>query len=36
MAFQDPDTEVAPGLTCFNAAKGALGPGVTERKNSHS
>jgi precorrin-4 methylase len=34
--FKDLDTEVIPGLSCFNAANAALGQGVTEGKNSHS
>ena len=34
--FRDLDTEVVPGLSCFNAANGAIGQGVTEGKNSHS
>ncbi|MFH2065363.1 MAG: SAM-dependent methyltransferase [Pseudomonadota bacterium] len=34
--FKDLNTEVVPGLSCFNAANAALGQGVTEGKNSHS
>ncbi len=32
----DLDTEVVPGLSCFNAANAALRTGVTEGKNAHS
>ncbi len=34
--LHDVDTEVVPGLSCFNAANAALGVGVTEGKTSHS
>ncbi|MBN1227184.1 MAG: tetrapyrrole methylase [Deltaproteobacteria bacterium] len=34
--LQDLDTEVVPGLSCFNAANAALRAGVTEGSNSHS
>jgi precorrin-4 methylase len=34
--LRDLDTEVVPGLSCFNAANAALGVGVTEGKSSHS
>jgi len=34
--FKDLDTEVVPGLSCFNAANAALKQGVTEGKTSHS
>ncbi len=34
--FKDIETEVVPGLSCFNAANAALKQGVTEGKNSHS
>ncbi len=34
--FKDIDTEVVPGMSCFNAANAALGAGVTEGKTSHS
>jgi len=34
--LRDLDTEVVPGLSCFNAANAALGAGVTEGKSSHS
>ncbi|HDS15362.1 MAG TPA: tetrapyrrole methylase [Proteobacteria bacterium] len=32
----DLDTEVVPGLSCFNAANAALRAGVTEGRHSHS
>jgi len=35
-ALKDLDTEVVPGLSCFNAANAALQAGVTQGKNSHS
>ncbi len=34
--LRDLNTEVVPGLSCFNAANAALKAGVTEGKNSHS
>ncbi len=34
--LQDLNTEVVPGLSCFNAANAALKAGVTEGKSSHS
>jgi precorrin-4 methylase len=34
--LRDLDTEVVPGLSCFNAANAALRVGVTEGKTSHS
>jgi precorrin-4 methylase len=34
--LRDLDTEVVPGLSCFNAANAALRAGVTEGKNAHS
>ncbi|GAB6906322.1 Uroporphyrin-III C/tetrapyrrole (Corrin/Porphyrin) methyltransferase [Desulfosarcina cetonica] len=34
--LRDLDTEVVPGLSCFNAANAALKAGVTEGKSSHS
>jgi precorrin-4 methylase len=34
--LRDLETEVVPGLSCFNAANAALGTGVTEGKSSHS
>ncbi len=34
--LRDIDTEVVPGLSCFNAANAALKAGVTEGKSSHS
>jgi precorrin-4 methylase len=34
--LRDLDTEVVPGLSCFNAANAALKAGVTEGKASHS
>jgi precorrin-4 methylase len=34
--LSDLDTEVVPGLSCFNAANSALRAGVTEGKSSHS
>jgi precorrin-4 methylase len=34
--LRDLDTEVVPGLSCFNAANAALKAGVTEGKTSHS
>jgi precorrin-4 methylase len=34
--LSDLDTEVIPGLSCFNAANAALKAGVTEGKTSHS
>lgn len=34
--LQDLDTEVVPGLSCFNAANAALRAKVTEGKDSHS
>ena len=34
--LRDLDTEVVPGLSCFNAANAALCAGVTEGKSSHS
>lgn len=34
--LRDLDTEVVPGLSCFNAANAALRAGVTEGRNSHS
>ncbi|MFA6009039.1 MAG: SAM-dependent methyltransferase [Desulfobacteraceae bacterium] len=34
--FKDIETEVVPGLSCFNAANAALKQGVTEGKTSHS
>jgi precorrin-4 methylase len=34
--LRDLDTEVVPGLSCFNAANAALRAGVTEGKSSHS
>ncbi|MBN1932054.1 MAG: hypothetical protein JW786_10655 [Desulfobacterales bacterium] len=34
--LHDLDTEVVPGLSCFNAANAALRVGVTEGKNAHS
>ena len=34
--LSDLDTEVVPGLSCFNAANAALKAGVTEGKTSHS
>jgi precorrin-4 methylase len=34
--LRDLDTEVVPGLSCFNAANAALRAGVTEGKTSHS
>ncbi len=34
--LRDLDTEVTPGLSCFNAANAALGDKVTEGKDSHS
>ncbi len=35
-ALQDLNTEVVPGLSCFNAANAALRAGVTEGESSHS
>ncbi|MCA1906061.1 MAG: tetrapyrrole methylase [Desulfarculus sp.] len=35
-ALADLETEVVPGLSCFNAANAALAAGVTEGKTSHS
>lgn len=34
--FKDIESEVVPGLSCFNAANAALAQGVTEGKRSHS
>ena len=34
--LKDIDTEVVPGMSCFNAANAALGVGVTQGKSSHS
>jgi precorrin-4 methylase len=34
--FRDIETEVVPGLSCFNAANAALRQGVTEGSSSHS
>lgn len=34
--LRDLNTEVVPGLSCFNAANAALRVGVTEGENSHS
>ncbi|WP_207679883.1 SAM-dependent methyltransferase [Desulfonema magnum] len=34
--LNDLNTEVVPGVSCFNAANAALRAGVTEGKNSHS
>ncbi len=34
--LRDLDTEVVPGLSCFNAANAALRVGVTEGRHSHS
>ncbi len=34
--LSDVNTEVVPGLSCFNAANAAVRAGVTEGKNSHS
>ena len=34
--LKDIDTEVVPGMSCFNAANAALGAPVTEGKKSHS
>jgi precorrin-4 methylase len=34
--LHDLETEVVPGLSCFNAANAALRAGVTEGQNSHS
>ena len=34
--LHDLDTEVVPGLSCFNAANAALRAGVTEGRKSHS
>jgi precorrin-4 methylase len=34
--LSDLDTEVVPGLSCFNAANAALRAGVTEGSNAHS
>ncbi|BBO89526.1 SAM-dependent methyltransferase [Desulfosarcina ovata] len=34
--LRDIETEVVPGLSCFNAANAALKAGVTEGKTSHS
>jgi precorrin-4 methylase len=34
--LRDLDTEVVPGLSCFNAANAALKAGVTEGETSHS
>lgn len=34
--LRDLDTEVVPGLSCFNAANAALRAGVTEGSNAHS
>jgi precorrin-4 methylase len=34
--LKDIETEVVPGISCFNAANAALGVGVTEGKTSHS
>jgi precorrin-4 methylase len=34
--LRDLDTEVVPGLSCFNAANAALRAGVTEGQNAHS
>jgi len=34
--LRDLDTEVVPGLSCFNAANAALRVGVTEGKDTHS
>ncbi|WP_339135492.1 MAG: SAM-dependent methyltransferase [Candidatus Electrothrix sp. GW3-4] len=34
--LKDLDTEVVPGVSCFNAANAALKAGVTEGKTSHS
>jgi precorrin-4 methylase len=34
--LKDLDTEVVPGMSCFNAANAALGAGVTEGRSSHS
>ncbi len=34
--LRDLDTEVVPGLSCFNAANAALRAGVTEGNNAHS
>ncbi len=34
--LSDIETEVVPGLSCFNAANAALRAGVTEGKSSHS
>ena len=34
--LRDLDTEVVPGVSCFNAANAALRAGVTEGRNSHS
>ncbi|KMY68032.1 tetrapyrrole methylase [Desulfocarbo indianensis] len=34
--LKDIDTEVVPGMSCFNAANAALGVGVTGGKTSHS
>ncbi len=35
-ALPDVETEVVPGMSCFNAANAALKAGVTEGKTSHS
>jgi precorrin-4 methylase len=34
--LRDLDTEVVPGVSCFNAANAALRAGVTEGQNAHS
>jgi precorrin-4 methylase len=34
--FKDLNTEVVPGVSCFNAANAALRAGVTQGKDSHS
>ena len=34
--LKDIDTEVVPGMSCFNASNAAIGAGVTEGKKSHS
>ncbi len=34
--FRDIETQVVPGLSCFNAANAALQKGVTEGRTSHS
>jgi precorrin-4 methylase len=34
--FKDLNTEVVPGLSCFNGANAAIGRGITEGESSHS